>query len=267
MTTDTEPTSSPSESGTPGTVGRALQLLGVLADADGSVTVKHVSEAMHVAPSTAHRLLNLLKKEGFVESSAESRQYAIGPAFYRVAARVMSSVSTTTIAQPVMEAIADEFDETVLFGVYLPAEQALSFASRADGRQRLTYRVDMHRPLSLVWGASGRAVLAFLPDAVISAIVANEGKSPATGAPPMAESVVREDLQRIRERGWALSESEKLPDARGIAAPVFGPSGVVGSLCLTTPIVRQTRVSVEAIGQSMAAYGRKLSRYLGAPPH
>lgn len=265
MTTDTETTSSTPESGTSGTVGRALQLLGVLADADGSVTVKHVSEAMRVAPSTAHRLLNLLKKEGFVESSVESRQYAIGPAFYRVAARVMSSVSATTIAQPVIEAIADEFDETVLFGVYLPAEQALSFAARADGCQRLTYRIDMHRPLSLVWGASGRAVLAYLPDDVVSIIVANEGCSPATGAPPLSESAVREELSRIRERGWAISESEKLPDARGIAAPVFGPSGVMGSLCLTSPIVRQTRVSVDEIGESIASRARMLSRYLGTP--
>ncbi len=270
MTDDTETTppataAAAADAGSSGTVSRALQLLGVLADASGSVTVKHVSEAMRVAPSTAHRLLNLLKKEGFVESSSESRQYAIGPAFYRVAARVMGSVSKAAIAQPLIEAIAEEFDETVLFGLYLPAEQALSFAARADGRQRLTYRVDMHRPLSLVWGASGRAVLAFLPDEVVRSIIASEGRSPATGAPPMAEAVVLAEIQRIRQCGWAVSESEKLPDARGIAAPVFGPAGVVGSLCLTSPIVRPTAATVEHIGQSMVSNARLLSRYFGAP--
>ncbi|MET1115193.1 MAG: IclR family transcriptional regulator C-terminal domain-containing protein, partial [Comamonas sp.] len=136
----------------------------------------------------------------------------------------------------------------MLFGQYLQAERALSFAGRADGHQRLTYRVDMHRPLSLVWGASGRAILAFLPDALAEQIIAAEGPSPAHGGAPDAQHIWREILQ-IRAQGWAMSENEKLPDARGIAAPVFGPHGVVDSICLTMPMLRSTQASLERLGQ------------------
>lgn len=249
---------------TTGTIGRALQLLGVLADAPGSVTVKHVAEAMGLAPSTAHRLLNLLKKDGFVESSAESRQYAIGPAFYRVSARVMGSVSKTSIAQPVIDELAVEFDETVLFGLYLPAERALSFAGRADGQQRLTYHVDMHRPLSLVWGASGKAILAFLDADVVRSVIAAEGPSPATGAPAPATEALIAALAKVREQGFAISENEKLPDARGIAAPVFGPAGVVGCICLTSPTVRMPHASIDGIVRSVVASAELLSQHFGA---
>ena len=62
MTTQNTSTSTSST----GTVSRALQLLAVLAESNGPVTVKQVSEQMGLAPSTAHRLLNLLRKDDFV---------------------------------------------------------------------------------------------------------------------------------------------------------------------------------------------------------
>ena len=247
-----------------GTIGRALQLLVVLADAPGSVTVKHVAESMGLAPSTAHRLLNLLKKDGFVEASAESRQYAIGPAFYRVSARVMGSVSKASIAQPVIEELAAEFDETVLFGLYLPVERALSFAGRADGQQRLTYHVDMHRPLSLFWGSSGKAILAFLDAEVARSVIAAEGRSPVTGASLPETGDLLASLALVRERGYAISENERLPDARGISAPVFGPAGVVGCICLTSPTVRMPHASIEGIVRSVVARAQLLSQHFGA---
>jgi DNA-binding IclR family transcriptional regulator len=258
------PASGATDAGT-GTVMRAVQLLTALADAQGPVTVKQVAERLQLPPSTAHRLLQLLKKEDFVESHEESRQYGIGPAFYRVAARVVSGTSVPVRAQPVVEAIARRFDETVLFGHYLPAEGALAFAARADGEQKLKYLIDMNRPLSLVWGASGKAILAYLPAERARALVAAEGPSPASGATAPSWEQIEPELAAIRARGWAISESEKLPDARGIAAPVFTSAGVVGCLCLTSPKARMPHASADAIGQHIAQHARALSHELGAP--
>lgn len=246
-----------------GTVSRAMQLLTVVADAQGPVTVKYVADCMKLAPSTAHRLLQLLKKEGFVELAAEKSHYAIGPSFYRVAARVLASVSIASRAKPVIDAIARKFDETVLLGVYLPTQRALSFEDRADGANKLKYQIDMHQPLSLVWGASGKAVLAFIPPDIAKAIWTVEGPSPASNAKPPSWTALDAELAQIRTRGWALSESEKLPDARGIAAPVFGPNGVVGCICLTSPKARMPNASIDAIGLEVASHAKALSHMLG----
>ena len=262
-TQDKDMHTSSAEAGS-GTVSRALHLLTVLADAGGSVTVKYVADQMKLAPSTAHRLLQLVKKEGFIEAAAENHQYAIGPEFYRVSARVLGTVSLPSLAQPTLDVVATEFDETVMFGLYLPTENALSFASRADGQQKLKYQIDMHRPLSLVWGASGKAVLAFLPEERARQILAAEAPSPATGALPPAWDDLQQELAAIRARGYAVSESEKLPDARGIAAPVFGPGGIVGCVCLTSPKLRMPHASIETIGREIVARCLSLSRTLGA---
>jgi len=76
-----------------GTVSRALQLLAVLADAKGPVAVKHVANTMGLAPSTAHRLLQLLRKEGFVDAAASGRLYDIGAQFYRSFAQQLGATA------------------------------------------------------------------------------------------------------------------------------------------------------------------------------
>ncbi|OHZ01611.1 IclR family transcriptional regulator [Salinicola sp. MIT1003] len=249
-----------------GTVSRALKLLAFIADAEGEVTVKHVSEAMGLAPSTVHRLLNLLRADDFVTTGTKSGTYAIGPQFYRVAARVVNRVSPSALAQPMLDSLVQQYDETVVFGLYLPAERAMSFVARSDGQQRLTYRMDMNRPLSLVWGASGKAILAYLPDDIVAEVLGAECSSPASGASPPEPTALHEQLETVRRLGYAVSEDEKLHGARGIAAPVFGATGILGSLCLTSPKGRLDEAEVPRIGETIAHHAYTLSSLLGAYP-
>jgi DNA-binding IclR family transcriptional regulator len=248
-----------------GTVSRALSMLSTLADAGGPVTIKEVAEKMALPPSTVHRLLQLMRTEGFVAALPDSRQYTVGSELYRVSARVVNAMKAPELAQRFIQTIASRFDETVLFGFYLAAQGALCFAARADGKQVLKYQIDLHQPLSLVWGASGKAILAFLPDKTVSEILAVEGPSPSEGKPAPSLGELRKALQVIRSRGYAMSESEKLPGARGISAPVFGPDGVIGCICLTSPEARMPHGSIEEIGRAIAATARDLSLALGAP--
>jgi DNA-binding IclR family transcriptional regulator len=248
-----------------GTVSRALSLLSTLADAGGPVTVKEVADKMGLPPSTAHRLLQLMRAEGFVAALPGSRQYIVGNELYRVSARIVNATKMPDLAQRFIENIASHFDETVVFGLYLPAQRALCFISRADGKQILKYQIDMNKPLSLVWGASGKAILAFLPDKTVVEILAAEGPSPAEGRPTPSPDELRQILLVIRSRGYAVTESEKLPGARGIAAPVFGPDGVMGCICLTSPKARMPHGSIEEIGRMIASTARDMSLALGAP--
>lgn len=249
-----------------GTVSRAMQLLTLLADSTGSVSIKSIADQMDLPPSTVHRLLHLLRQEGFVQPASEPRQYAIGPEFYRIAARVTDLMSPSDIAKPFLERLASTFDEAVILGLYLPEQGKMSFVVRADGKQRLKYHIDLHTPTSLLWGASGKAILAWLPEDAIRAIWAAEGASPASSAPKPSLKAVQAELASIRARGFAVTSGEKLPEARGIAAPVRNARGVIASLCMTSPTSRPLSVGVEAAGDELIETANALSIALGAQP-
>jgi IclR family acetate operon transcriptional repressor len=53
------------------------------------------------------------------------------------------------------------------------------------------------------------------------------------------KAAVREELERIRERGFASSFAERLPDAACVAAPVFGVGGEIeAAIFSVVPTVR-----------------------------
>jgi DNA-binding IclR family transcriptional regulator len=103
------------------------------------------------------------------------------------------------------------------------------------GSHPLRYEAAMYQPTSLVWGATGRGILAFLPEEVIDTVLAKEDPSPASGRKMGKPSQIKSDLAQIRAQGYAHSRGQKVVGAEGFSAPVFDANGVIGALCITLP--------------------------------
>lgn len=253
---------------TTGTVARAVQLLARVA-VEGTTTIKSLSQALSLAPSTVHRLLDLLANQGMIEHDAKHRRYSIGPEFYRVSALVVTRYDVVTLALPILRAVADETDESCVLGLYWPHQRRMSFAKCADSTRPLRYRVQLNTPLPIVWGASGRSILAHLPADEVEQVLAEEDASPGKGeALPSPDALARE-LAEIRVRGYAMSRGQKIAGAVGISAAVFGASGrVIGSLSITIPEIRFIEEQADKLGQLIQIRAGELSArlgYLGQP--
>jgi len=247
-----------------GTVHRALEVISALADAERPLSVRQTAQALGLAPSTTHRLLNLLMDRGYASYIENGRFYTAGPELFRVAAKVQRNISPVRFARETLRVMAKEFHQTVLFGLYLPSEGAMSFSAREEGDNPLMYRIEMDKAISLIWGASGKVILAHLPQATIANALDQDGPAPATGQEKPNLESLQEELQTIRTRGYHISLGEKLPGACGIAAPVFDGSGVIGSICLTAPRDLLPKEGLDSIGTTIARHASQLSRQLGA---
>lgn len=267
--TSTTGSSNQRDNAAAGTVARTVRLLAALADSGDTAGVGTLAEAMGLPASTVHRLLRLLTDEGIVDRNSDTHNYTVGPELYRIAARIVDKVDIVRVIQPHIQQLADRFDETVLFGHYSPANKSLAFTARADGRQLLQYRIELNRPMSLVWGASGKAVLAYLEHQQIQEILAYEHTLPQNGQAPGSRQSLPDpqtlaaELAAVRDQGYAVSEGEKLPEARGIGVPVFGPRGIVGSITLTSPKARLPHGEIAAIAEEMRREAHLISADLG----
>lgn len=252
-----------------GTVARTVRLLAALADSGKSAGVGTLAETTGLPASTVHRLLGLLVDEGIVDRNPDSHNYSVGPELYRIAARIVDTVDIIRVIQPHLQRLADQFDETVLFGQYSAANRSLAFLARADGQQLLQYRIELNRPLSVIWGASGKAVLAYLPYDDVSSIIEHERAFPGAGRAPGNDGVLpsRADLEtsleQVRQDGFAVSEGEKLPQARGIGVPVFGPRRLLGSITLTSPKDRMPHGEIVKIAEALQITADNISADLG----
>jgi DNA-binding IclR family transcriptional regulator len=224
-----------------GTVARTLSVLRVVAEARGSVGVKDVAQALQLPMSTSHRLLDMLLEAGFVQKERARRRYAIGSEYFRLANLIAHKSSFASLIQPLLDELAKETGETALFTVYLPGQRGAAYAAKSDSPNSLRYRIDLFRQLPLEWGATGLAILAFLPGQEQAAVCEHLRPSPMTGR-SMTQAAFWERLEIVRRQGFAVTEEERLPDSVGVAVPLEAtPGELIGSLGLTIPKLRFVR--------------------------
>lgn len=218
-----------------GIVARVTALLRVLAEMEREAGLGEIAARLQLPPSTTHRLLHLLLDEGFVERGADSRTYRAGIEFIRVGGLLASHTDLAHLAQPFMQTVVEACDETCMLSMYVPRTRSAMVVRALHGSHPLRYDAPLYEPSSLVWGATGQGILAFLPTEVIDDILAAEGPSPADARKDVRPQQVRRELARVREQGYAHTHGQKIKGAVGFSAPVFNSTGVVAALCITLP--------------------------------
>lgn len=245
-----------------GTVARVALLLRVLAEGQAEASLSDIAQRIKLPASTTHRLLSLLHEQGFVDRDAASHTYRPGLEFLRVAGLVTSRAQLPDVAQGFMQAVVDACDETCMLSVYMPRIRAAMIAKVIYGSHPLRYEATLYEPTSLVRGATGLGILAFLPSEAIDDIVAHDGPSPATGK-AVKPAQLRRELALIRQQGHAHTRSQKIPGAVGISAPVFNSSGVVAALCITLPDSRFQEGMESRFAKILKAQAARFSDALG----
>lgn len=225
---------------TVGTVARAMSVLTFMAEAKDSVGVKDVAAALKLPMSSSHRLLDLLLEAGFVEKDEARRRYVIGMEFARLANLVSQRSLYSAAVQPVLDAITKATQESTMYAEYLPSKRAAMYVAKSDSPHSLRFRIDLFQEAPVEWGASGSAILAFLSPDVQTEIQVMGRLSPLTKK-RLSKSAFFDRVETIRERGYAVSEGERLADSIGIAVPVLFGDQVNASLTLTIPKLRFVR--------------------------
>ena len=244
---------------TSGTVARTLAVLTVMAEAGGSVGVTDVATALGLPMSTSHRLLDLLRSEGFVERDAAQRRYRLGLRFLRVANLVTQNTSFADLCQPALERITARTGETALYCEYLSDRHMAAYAAKSDSTHSLGYRIKLFEPAPVECGASGLAILSFLPPPIRASVCAAPRSSPLHGKRP-SSSALANQIETTRRKGFALSNGDKLPDAIGIAVPVrLSDERPIGSLALTIPESRFVRSKLKTYVALLSDEARLLS--------
>lgn len=244
-----------------GTVNRVLRILLRFAEKE-QWGLTELARSLNLPRATTHRLLNLCKPLSFVTQNSEGL-YMPGVELYRLAGKLASEVPINRIAAPILTAIRDETDETVLLTLLVRKELSMFFSMSKSPAHPLRYTIEQNRLHPLPWGASGLSLLAFLTDSEIDAVIQRAQPSPLDGR-PLDEAVVRKQLAEIKKNGYALSFAQRAPDAHAISVPFFDAHGeVYGNLTLTIPDFRYASHDEQALIRLLQDAARTLTRRLG----
>lgn len=249
---------------TSGTAARLIALMRLFAERDGTLGVKNISDALGLPMSTSHRLLEMLVESGFVEKGVAGRRYGIGAEFFRVASLVTAKMKLGDLMQPVLNELTARTGETSLLGLYLPAAGKMTLVAKCDSPHAVRYRIDLFKTVPLEWGSTGLAILAFLPPDIRDQVFAEAQPGPISGA-VLARNDYDDRIAQVRLQGYAITESEKMPDSVGLAVPLdIRPGTVIGSLALTLPKFRfdpaMTEEFVRLLKDAAAGFSRHYTK-------
>lgn len=247
-----------------GGIAVALGMMQILVEQDGDLSSLDISASLAIRPSQTHRVLQPLLAAGYIAYDSERRVYGIGSQFLRLAAKAISDTPIASLARPLMEELARSAQEAVYLYLYDARCGCVRVAAIEDGPQPLHYALEFGAPLLMHAGASGKSVLAFLPPAEIERVVEQHGLPQLTSRTITSRNRLLADLAAIRAAGFAFSRGERIADAVGIAAPVFGVHGsVVASLQVTKPRQRFKPGDKKRVVPLVVGYARQLSVMLG----
>ena len=182
-------------------------------------------------------MLGELRDEGILWQNPDTKGYQLAARVMRWAQVYSATSDLRKYAYPYMNAIFTETDETV--SLYAAEEYSRVCVERIESRKNVRIVEMIGTRIQIFRGSGGKAILAFRSPEEIEAVL-----NYAAALPEDPESVdeinsLRQELEDIREKGFAISHGEWQTEASGIAAPIFNSNGIpIGSISISGPTQR-----------------------------
>lgn len=242
---------------------RVADVLLALTGGPASLGVVEIARGIDVSPTVTHRILQSLASRDLVTQDPHTQRYRLGSAAIAIGARAIADVDLAEAARPVLEHMVRETNETATVSALTGTRRV--YLAQVLPDLEVKWTVDVGRAYSLRLASSGRAILAFLPQTTVDAVLAEP--VPAEHGPEAAldTATMLERLAAVRRDGVAVSRGERLPGAAGVAAPVIGVHGsVVGAVNVIGPAHRFTDEAVARYRPLLVAAAARVTENLRA---
>jgi len=216
------------------TVERAIDIVEFL-KGNGPATIAEVTDHLGCAKSTAHRHLKTLEANSLLIE--ENDEYRLGIRFldYGVVARERYTLYEEV--KPNVDALANETEEKIWCAVEEHGRSVHIYG--AQGKRSVRTHARLGNQNYLHQHAAGKAILAYLPDERIDAIVDRYGLPARTQHTITSEDELWDEIETIRERGYALNIEESVEGLHAIGAPIKDEDGVaIGAISISGPANR-----------------------------
>ncbi|UNS97843.1 IclR family transcriptional regulator [Streptomyces tubbatahanensis] len=203
-------------------LSRGLRLLTVLADHPAGLGVSAAARAAGLPVSSAHRLLGRLAAERFVSYDEDARRYALGPRVLELSRGFQRSPAGYSVAAAPLQRLASRTGLPAIAGVLQGSDVLLVLTAQGTQHLQLRSAEGTRNP----WHATslGKALVAALPEARREELLA----APLASVTPRTRNdpgLLREELHRVRDQGWAEVDEENEIGVRSVAITVPRASG------------------------------------------
>lgn len=199
--------------------------------------VTELAEMVGVDKSTVHGHLNTLRRNDLVVKTGT--EYRLSLEFLALSEHVRDGIGPYDIITDEVDELAAETGEVAQFATEEQGDVVYVYKSEGENAVRVLsspgHRTGFHHT------ALGKAILAHMPDERVESILESTDLPPHTDRTITDPATLRDQLEEVRERGYAIDDEETVPGIRCVAAPiVIGDPEVLGAVSVSGPTSRMT---------------------------
>lgn len=217
-----------------GVLDRVMEILRVFPRGDVTLSPREIADDTGLPLPTVYRMAQALCAHGLLEK--RGGRYRLGLALLHLGTRVSEGMELRRQALPHLEWLNERTGENA--ELHVRQGEARVPIELVRSPHNLRPFVEIGAPLPLHLGASGKVLLAWLPETERESLaVASAARF--DGKAVFDAGALRTQLERIRAQGWAASDGERSSGVAALAAPAFDAGGrVAGAILVSMPSVR-----------------------------
>jgi len=232
-------------------LARGLEVIRAFDAEHPVLTLSDVARRAGLTRAAARRFLRTLETLGYVR--ADGRDFSLTPRVLELGFSYLSALSLPAIAQPHLERLSREVDESVSSAVLDGAD--IVYVARVPTRRIMSVGITIGTRFPAYATSMGRVLLAALPEARAREIITASHPEPLTSRTRTDVEAILDELEAVRTQGWSLVDGELEEGLRSLAAPLHARGGTV---------VAAVNISATARGDATAWRERCLPGLLAA---
>jgi len=202
----------------------------------GSISVSELAETVDRPKSTVHRHLSTLVDLGYVQK--EGTKYRLSLQFLDFGDKAREQYQLYSVLKPEVNKLIEDTGERAQ--VMVSEGNYGTYIYQRTGDRAITTDSHVGKRVPMHSVASGKAYLAQLPEERVREILEETGMPAVTVNTITHEEQLIEDLETIRERGYAFNNEENGMGVRAVGAPICRDDNgaVIGALSFAAPKTR-----------------------------
>jgi len=244
-------------------VDRCFDIMEALARSPGSVSLAELSAQVGLNLSTCHHLVATICQRGYVTQERDTRRYALSSKIFELSEARTRQIDLVRLAMPHLDRLNRATGEAVVLAVLEGTD--LMTVARLNSAHAVRVENAASRAHAAHATADGKAILAWLPELEIDAVLAAKGMQRFTANTIGDRNTLIEALRLVRRYGYAEDREEFQPNVYAAGAAIRTHKGMVaGSLSVSLPMMRASDDTIAATRAAVMAAALAISRELGA---
>lgn len=240
---------------------RGLKALDIFATHE-SVTTTELAELLEVDKSTASRIIETLKQHDMVQNVANSKKYRMGFRILHLGEQLRRRLNILDIAHPILHEVSNELQQSVHLCAYNKGMAYIIDQVVSNVPYSMSATVGMIEPMHSA--SVGKCILAYRGKENIDRLLENYVFTPYTQYTITNREDLLAELEKIRQRGYAVDDQEMFIGVRCIALPIFNyMNSVRYSIGISGPIAVMTEENINYYVKKLGEAGKKINRELG----